>query len=49
MKPVTEFTTLVLSVFGTIALVVFLAFVNTAHTCSELMCAVSSVVANAKF
>lgn len=49
MKPVTEFTTLILSVLGTIALIVFLTFVNTAHTCSELTCAVGSVVANAKF
>lgn len=49
MKPVTEFTTLILSVLGTIGLVVFLTFVNTAHTCSELTCAVSNVVANAKF
>lgn len=49
MKPLSEFTVLLLSVIGTTALIGFLTFINNAHTCAELACAVNVVMTSAKF
>lgn len=43
MKIKTEFVLLATSVIGSVSLIAFLAFANSAYTCSALSCAISAI------